>query len=209
MAHRGVLFLDELAEFSRPALEALRQPLEEGRVTIVRAGHRLELPCRFMLVAASNPCPCGRGRDDPGCRCPEAAMRRYEAKLSGALADRIDLVTGVSQPSPEAMASGEGESTAAVSARVLVARERQAARLGPGRCNSEMSAPESRRTCALEPAASELLAEAHARLGLSGRGYERVVRVARTVADLAAADRVSKSHVGETLGLRRRDPGVG
>jgi magnesium chelatase family protein len=201
-----VLFLDELAEFSRPALEALRQPLEEGRVAIVRAGHRLELPCRFMLVAASNPCPCGLGRDAPGCRCAEASVRRYEAKLSGALADRIDLVLSVSQPPPDAMASGPGESTAEVRARVLAARERQERRLGPGRSNAEMSSAETRRTCGLDPQATDLLAESHGRLGLSGRGYERVLRAARTIADLTAAERVGAGHVGEALSLRRRPP---
>jgi magnesium chelatase family protein len=203
-AHRGVLFLDELAEFSRSSLEALRQPLEEGRIAIVRAGHRLELPCRFMLVTASNPCPCGRGEDAPECRCPETGVRRYEAKLSGALADRIDLVLRVSQPSPESMAAGPGEPTAAVRTRVIAARERQECRLGAGRSNAAMTAAETRRACELEPDAAKLLTESHARLGLSGRGYERVLRVARTLADLAAAERISAGHVGEALSLRRR-----
>jgi magnesium chelatase family protein len=206
-AHRGVLFLDELAEFSRSSLEALRQPLEEGRVAIVRAGHRLELPCRFMLVAASNPCPCGLGRDAPGCRCDESAVRRYEAKLSGALADRIDLVLAVAQPTPEAMASGDGVPTAVVRERVIGARERQQQRLGEGRCNAEMTAAETQRACELEPEATELLAASHSRLGLSGRGYERVLRVARTIADLAGAERTSAAHVGEALSLRRRSAG--
>ncbi|MGH2990219.1 MAG: YifB family Mg chelatase-like AAA ATPase, partial [Solirubrobacterales bacterium] len=132
VAHGGVLFLDELGEFSRAALEALRQPLENGRITVTRVRHSVELPCRFMLVAASNPCPCGRGESSNGCRCAEASVRRYEAKLSGALTDRIDISVGVEQPAGEALRAGPGESSAAVRERVAAARERQAARLGAG-----------------------------------------------------------------------------
>ena len=204
LAHGGVLFLDELGEFSRQALEALRQPLEEGRITVTRARHTIELPCRFMLVAASNPCPCGRGEGARGCRCQEASVRRYEAKLSGALADRIDISVAIEQPSAEAMRSVPGEPSVAVRARVAEARERQAARLGPGRSNSDMGPAETRRACRLEPPAAELLARSHSQLGLSGRGYERVLRVARTVADLKGRDRVGADEVGQALSLRRR-----
>src|SRR5918994_3874070 len=157
LAHGGVLFLDELGEFSRPALEALRQPLEEGRITVTRARHTIELPCRFMLVAASNPCPCGRGEGARGCRCQEASVRRYEAKLSGALADRIDISVAIEQPSAEAMRSVPGEPSVAVRARVAEARQRQAARLGPGRSNSDMGPAETRRACPPEPPPAQVL----------------------------------------------------
>lgn len=204
VAHGGVLFLDELGEFSRSSLEALRQPLEEGQITVTRVRHTVELPCRFMLVAASNPCPCGRGGSARGCRCPEASVRRYEAKLSGALADRIDISVGVEQPAAEALRSGPGERSAAVRERVALARERQAARLGAGRCNADMQPAETRRACRLGTEAAELLVRSHSQLGLSGRGYERVLRVARTVADLDGSDRVGADHVGQALTLRRR-----
>ncbi len=204
LAHRGVLFLDELGEFSRSALEALRQPLEEGTVTVVRAGHSIELPCRFLLVAAANPCPCGRGRESERCSCGPESIRRYEAKLSGALADRIDLSLWVDQPSAEQLAGEPGEGSAAIRDRVVAARERQERRLGPGRCNGEIDGAEVRLRCRLEGEARTLLASSHARLGLSGRGYERVVRVARTIADLGGADRVTVDHVEEALTLRRR-----
>jgi magnesium chelatase family protein len=204
LAHGGVLFLDELGEFSRTALEALRQPLEDGRITVTRARYSVELPCRFMLVAASNPCPCGRGASSRRCRCPEASMRRYEAKLSGALADRIDIWAAVEQPGARALASPPGEASAAVRERVAAARGVQARRLGAGRCNADMDPAETRRSCRLGITAQDLLERSHAKLGLSGRGYERVLRVARTVADLAGAGRVGDDHVGEALTLRRR-----
>lgn len=203
-AHGGVLLLDELGEFSRAALEALRQPLEDGRVTVTRAGHTVELPCRFMLVAASNPCPCGRGERSKQCRCPETSVRRYEAKLSGALADRIDISLRIEQPAAEALASGPGERSAVVRERVVAARERQAGRLGSGRCNADMGPGETRRHFRLEGDARGLLTQSHAQLGLSGRGHERVLRVARTIADLAGREQIGTEHVGEALALRRR-----
>jgi magnesium chelatase family protein len=205
LAHRGVLFLDELGEFSRAGLEALRQPLEEGRVTVVRAAHAVELPCRFLLVAAANPCPCGRGQESEACKCGPESIRRYGAKLSGALADRIDISLWVDQPSAEQLGSEEGEPSTAIRDRVITARERQARRLGPGRCNGQIDGSEVRRRFRLERDARALLASSHQRLGLSGRGYERVVRVARTVADLAGSDTVREGHVEEAVTLRRRD----
>ncbi len=202
LAHRGVLFLDELGEFGRQALESLRAPLEDGSVTVTRAGAAVELPCRFMLVAAANPCPCGRGEDDDSCRCSPLAVRRYQAKLSGALADRIDIWKGLAQPSAEAMDGAAGESSAAVRERVCAARTRQEQRNGSGRCNADLSAAELRRL-EVEPAARALLGEQHRVLGLSGRGHDRVLRVARTIADLERAESISPGQMGEALGLRR------
>src|SRR3954454_12814282 len=204
LSHRGVLFLDELGEFSREALEALRQPLEEGRVTIVRARHAVELPCRFMLVAASNPCPCGRGEESGECDCQPASTRRYRAKLSGALADRIDIAISVERPSAEDMGAAPTSDSATVRDRVIAARERQERRLGAGRCNAEMSLAELRGPPGMDEAEKAMLANGHAQLRLSGGGDDRVLRVSRTTADLAAADRVSGDHVARALTLRRR-----
>jgi magnesium chelatase family protein len=204
LAHRGCLFLDELCEFRREVLEALRAPLETGEVSIVRASGRRRLPCRFMLVAASNPCPCGRGEDDPDCTCLASSVQRYQGKLSGALADRIDLLAAVSQPSAEEIGGAPGESSAAVRERVRAARERQEARLGPGRCNAEMTTAEVR-ACELAPGAAALLADLYARRRLSGRAHDRSLRLAQTIADLAGAGRVGEEEMAQALQLRRRD----
>ena len=209
LAHRGVLFLDELGEFSRDALEALRQPLEAGRVTVSRAGRSLQLPCSFLLVAASNPCPCGRGGDSGECRCPVGSVDRYRAKLSGALADRIDLSVGVEQPSAEELGGNPGVGSAVVRERVSIARQRQARRLGEGRCNAAMSSAEVQRHCRPDLAGAKLLADGHRELGLSGRGWDRVLKVARTLADLAGGERVGADQVGQALTLRRRADGDG
>ncbi|MDQ2938978.1 MAG: YifB family Mg chelatase-like AAA ATPase [Actinomycetota bacterium] len=202
LAHRGVLFLDELGEFGRAVLESLRAPLEDRTVTLTRAGRTVELPSRFMLIAAANPCPCGRGAEDERCRCTPHAVRRYEVKLSGALADRIDIWKGVAQPSAEAMDGGAGERSADVRMRVCAARARQAERLGPCRCNADLSPSELRRL-EVEPSARTLLGEQHRALGLSGRGHDRVLRVARTIADLAEAEAIGDDQMAEALGLRR------
>jgi magnesium chelatase family protein len=204
LAHRGVLFLDELGEFTREALEALRQPLEEGRVTIARVRHAVELPCRFLLVAASNPCPCGRGEESGECDCQPTSARRYRAKLSGALADRIDIAVPVEPPTAEEMGTASGIDSASVRERVIVARERQGHRLGTGRCNGEMGLEELRSTARLDAAARRMLATGHAQLRLSGRGHDRVLRVARTVADLDGSERITAEHVAKALSLRRR-----
>jgi magnesium chelatase family protein len=207
LAHRGVLFLDELAEFSRAALEALRQPLEEGRVTIARASRTLSFPCQFMLVAAANPCPCGRGPDSGECECSPVVVRGYNAKLSGALADRIDLSLSVDQPGSEALAGEAGEPSAPVRERAAAARERMTRRLGEGRCNAEMD-PAETKSCGLSSEAEGVLAAGFGRLGLSGRGWDRTVRVARTIADLDHSDRVEADHVNQALSFRRRgEPG--
>jgi magnesium chelatase family protein len=204
LSHRGVLFLDELCEFRRDALEALRGPLESGWVAVARAGAWRRLPCQIMLVAAANPCPCGRGETDPECSCAPLAVQRYQARLSGALADRIDVLAAIRQPSAEEIGGPPGEPSAAVRGRVAVARERQEARLGSGRCNAEM-APAEVRECALEQDAATLLAESYARRRLSGRAHDRVLRLARTVADLAGNDAIGREQVAQALQLRRRD----
>jgi magnesium chelatase family protein len=205
LAHRGVLFLDEVPEFSRDALEALRQPLEEGCVSVVRARHRVELPCRFMLVAAANPCPCGFG---PGgrCECPMTAIRRYQARLSGALADRIDIALSVAQPAPESLNGPPGEPSADIRERVTAARERQERRLGSGRVNADMNVAELRDEAGLTAAAKRTLADGHAKLSLTGRGHDRVIRVARTLADLRGSPETGAEDVGAALALRRMGP---
>ena len=202
LAHRGVLFLDELGEFGRATLESLRAPLEEGSVTVTRAGRSVRLPCRFMLVAAANPCPCGRGEDDDGCRCTPLAVRRYEAKLTGAVADRIDIWCGVGQPSAEAMATSGGEPSSVVRDRVIAARRLAEQRLGPGRCNADLGPAESARL-ELSAPASAVLRDHYRRLGLSGRGHDRVLRVARTIADLSAERQIGQVAMEKALSLRR------
>jgi len=206
LAHRGVLFLDELCEFRRDVLEALRAPLEAGEVSIARAGGRRSLPCRFMLIAAANPCPCGRGEADPDCSCPPLAVQRYQGRLSGALADRIDILAAVRQPSAAEIGGGPGEPSAAVRERVVEARERQERRLGAGRCNAEMTPGEARQ-CALSAEAAALLAELYSRQRLSGRAHDRALRLAQTIADLAATDTIDADQMAQALQLRRRDRG--
>jgi magnesium chelatase family protein len=204
LSHRGVLFLDELCEFRRDALEALRAPLEAGEVLVSRAAGRRSLPCRFMLVAAANPCPCGRGEADPECSCTPVAIQRYQGRLSGALADRIDILAAVRQPSAAEIGGGPGEPSADVRERVRAARERQERRLGPGRCNAEMTPGEAREG-AVEPEAAALLAELYARRRLSGRAHDRALRLAQTLADLEGASSIGPEQMAQALQLRRRD----
>jgi magnesium chelatase family protein len=206
LAHRGVLFLDELCEFRRDTLEALRAPIESGWISISRAGASSRLPCRFMLIAAANPCPCGRGEADPDCTCAPLDVRRYQGKLSGALADRIDILTAIRQPRAEEIAGPAGEASAAVRERVTDARELQEQRLGTGRCNAEMT-PAEVRECPLSDEAAALLAESYSRRRLSGRAHDRVLRLARTVADLAGARAIERDQIAQALQLRRRDHG--
>jgi magnesium chelatase family protein len=203
-AHRGVLFLDELGEFRRDALEALRVPLEEGVVTVTRTSGAVSLPCRFMLVAASNPCPCGHGPDSGECECHPTSVSKYRAKLSGALSDRIDITLTVDPPPPEELNDDEAEDSAAVRERVIRARRMQEERLGPGRTNAEMTPSELHRHCHLDPAGRETLERGQRQLGLSARGWDRCLRLARTIADLAGEERVHESHVAEAIDKRRR-----
>jgi magnesium chelatase family protein len=203
LAHHGVLFLDELSEFARPALEALRQPLEDRQVTIVRGQRSALLPTRFMLIAATNPCPCGRGK--AACECSTSDHGRHRRRLSGPLLDRIDLHVAVERPAENALTGGPITSTAAARDCVLHARERQAARLAGTARSSNADMPQSMVPLASElPAeAREALREAYARGKLSARGHSRVLRVARTIADLAGADRIETSHLVEAIALRR------
>ncbi len=206
LAHRGVLFLDELCEFRRDTLEALRAPIETGWISISRAGASSRLPCRFMLIAAANPCPCGRGEADPDCTCAPLDVRRYQGRLSGALADRIDILTAIRQPGAEEIAGAPGEPSAAIRERVAAVRELQEERLGIGRCNAEMT-PAEARECLLSDGAAALLAESYSRRRLSGRAHDRVLRLARTVADLARASTIERDQIAQALQLRRRDHG--
>jgi magnesium chelatase family protein len=203
-AHRGVLFLDELGEFRRDALEALRVPLEEGAVTVTRTTGTVSLPCRFMLVAASNPCPCGNGPDSGECECHPGAVTRYMAKLSGALADRIDITFTVEPPPSEQLTEESSEGSSAVRERVLAARAAQEERLGPGRANADMTPSELRSHCRLDTAARLTLDAGHRKLGLSARGWDRCLRLARTIADLAGEERIGVEHVSEAIDKRRR-----
>jgi magnesium chelatase family protein len=204
LAHHGVLFLDELAEFSRPALEALRQPLEDGRVAIVRGQRRAVFPSRFMLVASTNPCPCGHA-GTPRCRCGEADMTRYQRRLSGPLLDRLDLLVDVQRPTPEDFAGPSACRSDDVRAAVVAARERQAVRLADAgvACNAHLDAARVREHVALEPHGASVLRRAYDRGTLSPRGHDRVLRVARTIADLEAADAVGAEHLLEALSLRQ------
>jgi magnesium chelatase family protein len=206
LAHGGVLFLDEIAEFPRAALEALREPLETGCITISRAARQATYPARFCLVAAMNPCPCGwlgapsaSGRH---CRCTPEAVQRYQGKLSGPLLDRIDLQVEVFAATPsELMAAPEGESSAQVAARVAAAHERQLVRQGLP--NAQLAVADIDTHCTLEPAAATLVQTAAQRLGWSGRRLHRSLKVARTIADLASSPLISSVHVAEAMQLQR------
>jgi magnesium chelatase family protein len=198
-----VLYLDELAEFSRATLEVLRQPLEEGSVTIARAAGTLTFPARFTLVASMNPCPCGfRGDRASDCRCDDATVQKYLAKLSGPLLDRIDLHVSVSRVSfDELVHRGSAETSATIRARVEAARDRQSARLrGAGVVtNAAIPAADVRKLCPLDAEPIALLEGAVTRGALSARAFDRVVRVARTIADLAGAEGIAREHVAEAL----------
>jgi magnesium chelatase family protein len=205
LAHRGVLFLDELSEFTRPTLEALRQPLEDGRVAIARARHSVVYPTRFMLIAATNPCSCGYAGDGERCDCSEAAMARHRRRLSGPLLDRIDLLVNMHSEH----ATGDTQQAAPVTSaqareQVAQARERQAARLAADgvSVNAHMSASMLRAHVRLDARSEEMLSTAR-RVGLlSARGHDRVLRVARTIADLDARERVSAPDLAGAIAMR-------
>jgi magnesium chelatase family protein len=205
LAHRGVLFLDEIGEFSRMALEALRQPLESGRVEITRAQRTISFPASAMLVGACNPCPCARPRGE--CDCNDLDRNRYARRLSGPLLDRIDIVCDVEPAAPvELVREGgsRGEGSAAVRERVIAARERQQLRLRDTGAvsNATMGSRLTRLHVPLEPAARRCLLEGHRRGALSARGHDRVLRLGRTAADLAGREVVGEDDVAEALGFR-------
>ena len=207
LSHHGVLFLDELPEFRRNVVEALRQPLEDHTVTITRAQISLAYPADFTLVAAMNPCPCGYLADARHtCTCSPAAIRRYRARVSGPLLDRIDIHIEVPALAYDDLANKQsGESSAQILQRVNAARQRQLDRFaGELFCNAHMSTRHTRRHCVLDDAGQALLEKAMARLGLSARAYDRILKVARTIADLADAP-IQSQHLAEAIQYRALD----
>ena len=206
LAHNGVLFLDELPEWSRAALEVLREPLESGRITVSRAGRSVEFPARFQLVAAMNPCPCGWAGDPSGrCRCTPDMVRRYRDRISGPLLDRIDLHLHMARLPPAALRpdAPPGEPSAAIRARVEAARARQQAR---GALNAHLDTAALARHCRLSGADQTLLEKAVERLRLTARGLHRALHVARTIADLEGSEAIATAHLAEALGYRVPDP---
>lgn len=209
LAHQGVLFLDELPEFPRSVLEVLREPLESGRVEVSRVAQQLSFPARFQLVAAMNPCPCGfMGDPDGRCRCTPDQVRRYQHKISGPLMDRIDLFAWVAGlPAEQLLAKQHGETSAAIQARVMLAYQRQLKRQG---CrNAELSATGLEVHCALDTSEQAILISAVKRLKLSARAAHRILKVARTIADLHQADVIGEAALLEALGFRFSDKEVG
>jgi len=209
LAHHGVLFLDELPEFKRSALEVLRQPMEDGEVTISRSAGKITLPCKFMLVAAMNPCPCGYlGDPRRECRCGPTQIQRYRARISGPLLDRIDLhveapAVGVS----EMRSDTQGEDSTTIRDRIGRARAIQHARFGPAGSpsNARMTHSQIRSHCPIDRAQGDLLQQAMEQLALSARAYDRILKVARTIADLASSERIQSPHLLEAIQYRSLD----
>ena len=209
LAHNGVLFLDELPEFNRSALETLRGPLEDREITISRAKYTATLPCSFMLVASMNPCPCGYyNHPHHECVCSPGQIHRYLNKISGPLLDRIDIQVEVDAvPVKEISEGGAAESSAEVGARVRKVRELQQARYAQDgiHCNAQLDAGLSKKYCPMTPEATSLLHMAVERMGMSMRAYGRVVKVARTIADMDGADTIGTTHVAEAIQYRELD----
>lgn len=209
LAHNGVLFLDELPEFQKNALEVLRQPMEDGVVSISRVNQRVTYPSRFMLVAAMNPCRCGYyGHPTKACTCTPGSIQKYLGRVSGPMLDRMDLHVEVSPMDYAGMtATTERENSAAIRRRVVQAREVQLKRYaGTGiLCNAEIPTALLEEVCVLEPAAREILRAAYDRLGLSARGYNRLLKVSRTIADLAHSERIAAEHIAQAIQFRSLD----
>ena len=206
LAHQGVLFLDELPEFRRDTLEVLRQPLEDGNVTISRVNGTVTYPAQFMLVCAMNPCKCGWYGDPSGrCKCSEKSVEQYLSRISGPLLDRIDMIAEVpSLPFDDLKNRSEAEPSSSVKARVDAARKLQQQRFGAGgpRCNAYMEQKELRTFCALDEAGESLLRSAFEKLGMTARSYDRVLRVARTIADLDGSETIGAAHLAEAVQYR-------
>jgi magnesium chelatase family protein len=206
LAHHGVLFLDEFPEFSHRVLEVLREPLESGRICISRAARQAEFPARFQLVAAMNPCPCGYlGHFSGKCKCTPDNVQRYRRRISGPLLDRIDLHVEVpALPASQLKRAARGERSELVAERVKIARAKQLARQAVA--NARLDATQCEAACAADDSVYELLVQAASQLSFSARAYFRVLRVARTIADLAGCERVLEGHVAEALGYRGAAP---
>lgn len=207
LAHNGVLFLDELPEFKRGALEVMRQPLEDGSVSISRAAGKITLPASFMLVAAMNPCPCGHlGDKRHACRCTPIQILKYRARISGPLLDRIDLhVEAPALGIEELQSAKPGEPSAPMRERIASARRIQERRLGPGACNARMSHKAIRTHCELDAGQADILRRAMEKLSLSARAYDRILKVSRTLADLAGEERIATPHLLEAIQYRSLD----
>ena len=215
LANNGVLFLDELPEFNRLVTESLRQPLEDGKITITRTAGRLTYPCTFMLVCAMNPCKCGYfGHPTKECTCKPTDIRKYISKISGPLLDRIDIQIEVPSLNYQEMSQGEAtESSAEIRERVNKARRIMQERFkddckesgSPVTCNAQMEAKHIRKYCALSPVCSALMERAFTALGLSARGHDRILRLARTIADLASSQEIEPEHIAEAIQLRGLD----
>ena len=203
LAHHGVLFLDELPEFDRKVLEVLREPLESGHITISRAARQADFPAQFQLIAAMNPCPCGYlGHFNNKCRCTPDQVSRYKAKISGPLLDRIDLQIEVAAlKDDEMMNAGKAEATDVIRARVENARAIQLQR--QGKANFALGSSEIDRFCQLDEAGKSLLSTAISRLNLSARAYHRILKVARSIADLAGETHIKPAHIAEAVQYRR------